>query len=141
MNENALSPDLQARLEIRESSGDLIQAYATDPAKGESRLSLEPGMNEVRWALQYPSAETFEGMVLWSGGTSGPVAVPGTYSAELVVGEQTMKIDFEVIADPSSSALGRGLPAAVRFSHRSPGQADRNPPSDQADTFGSRPNQ
>ncbi|MEL6106134.1 MAG: glycosyl hydrolase [Planctomycetota bacterium] len=109
VNENTLSPDLSARLEIRDSGGDLIQAYVTKPKEGkleegEKSLSLEPGMNEVRWSLQYPSAETFKGMVLWSGGTSGPVAVPGSYSAELSIGEQTMTMDFEVVADPNASA-------------------------------------
>ena len=104
VNENTLSPDLKARLEIHESGGDLIQAYATKPEEGESRLSLEPGMNEVRWSLQYPSAETFSGMVLWSGGTSGPTAVPGKYVAKLSLGEQSMEMEFEVVADPNASA-------------------------------------
>jgi len=43
-------------------------------------------MNKVVWNLTYPGAETFSGLVLWGGGTSGPVAIPGTYKIEMSVG-------------------------------------------------------
>ncbi|MEO1523792.1 MAG: glycosyl hydrolase [Planctomycetota bacterium] len=103
VNENTVSSDVKARLEILDSTGSLVEAYATKPEDDEKKLSIEPGMNEVRWSLQYPSAETFKGMVLWSGGTSGPTAVPGTYTAALSLGEQSMEIEFEVVADPNAT--------------------------------------
>ncbi|MCR9200175.1 MAG: hypothetical protein NXI04_16190 [Planctomycetaceae bacterium] len=107
INDNVLSPDLTARLELHDASGKLIQAFATKPEDGENPLELEPGLNEVRWSLRYPDAETFPGMVLWSGGTSGPVAVPGSYSAHLTVGQDTQTINFDIVPDPNATATSK----------------------------------
>ncbi|MEL6898086.1 MAG: glycosyl hydrolase, partial [Planctomycetota bacterium] len=54
VNENTLTPDLKARLEIHDSDGNLIQAYATKPDSDadERTLPLQPGMNNVRWSLR-----------------------------------------------------------------------------------------
>ena len=41
------------------------------------------GLNRFTWDMRYSPAKTFEGMVLWSGNTQGPEAVPGTYQVRL----------------------------------------------------------
>ena len=95
----------EASLEIKTSSGDLVKRYASKPDedKDESKLTLEPGMNTVAWNTQYAGAETFEGLVLWTGGTQGPMALPGKYQATLVVGEESQSIEFEIKKDPRLS--------------------------------------
>jgi hypothetical protein len=67
-------------------------------------LELETGLNEVRWNLRYPNAKTFPGMVLWGGGTQGPTAVPGTYTANLKIGDEEFTTEFEIQKDPRSQS-------------------------------------
>ena len=58
------------------------------------------GLNRFTWDMRYPGAKTFEGMVLWSGNTQGPVAVPGTYQVRLTANGKTMTQQFELEKDP-----------------------------------------
>lgn len=125
------------RLEIMDSEGNVIQAFSTraDREKKERSLRISPGMNELRWDMRYPGAETFDGMVLWGGGTGGPMAVPGTYKVRLTQakssGSDSAKSDgsaaepeqiafqvereFEVLKDPRSSASQEDLQAQFEF--------------------------
>ena len=83
---------VSTRIEILDSRGKLVQAFSTKPSSKEKEqaLKLDEGMNELRWNMRYPGAETFEGMVLWGGGTQGPQAVPGEYKVRLI---QTKPMD------------------------------------------------
>jgi hypothetical protein len=47
------------------------------------RVPNRPGLNQFTWNLRYPDASSFDGMILWAGGTAGPVAPPGTYAVRL----------------------------------------------------------
>ena len=72
---------------------------------GSSSLLLsETGLVTASWNLRYEGAESFPGMILWSGGTTGPIAVPGTYTARFTLGDQTQEVPFEVRKDPRSRA-------------------------------------
>jgi len=96
-------PDkLDASLEIKDVSGNIIKRYATKPdkEKDEDKLTVESGMNSVSWNTRHAGAETFDGMILWAGGTQGPSAIPGTYHATLNMGDESQTIDFEIKKDP-----------------------------------------
>src|SRR4029453_3585754 len=56
------------------------------------------------WDLRHPEATKFKGLILWGGGTDGPVAVPGTYTAVLTAGGQSSREAFEVGKDPRTAA-------------------------------------
>ena len=73
------------QLDILDSNGKSVRTFATKPDKSSQQmpLKLKAGMNELRWDMRYPGAETFDGMVLWGGGTGGPKAVPDSYRARL----------------------------------------------------------
>ena len=58
------------------------------------------GLNRFSWDLRYAPSKTFEGMVLWSGNTQGPIAVPGTYQVRLTANGKTLTEKFEVEKDP-----------------------------------------
>jgi hypothetical protein len=58
------------------------------------------GLNRFTWDMRYPPAKTFEGMVLWSGNTQGPVAVPGTYSVRLTADGKSYTEKLVVEKDP-----------------------------------------
>jgi photosystem II stability/assembly factor-like uncharacterized protein len=93
-------------IEISDPSGQLIHRWSTEPAPGsrERKLDVSAGMNRLDWDLRHPGAETFPGNVLWGGGTQGPRAVPGMYQARLIVGDQTLTMDFEIQKDPRCAA-------------------------------------
>lgn len=77
--------ELVTKLEILDSQDSVLSVFSSKPEKEakENPLKLKPGLNTVRWDMRYPGAESFEGMVLWGGGLSGPLAVPGVYRARL----------------------------------------------------------
>ncbi|MEX2271639.1 MAG: hypothetical protein WD690_09220 [Vicinamibacterales bacterium] len=52
---------------------------------GPATASMAAGFNRATWNLNYPSAVTFPGMILWGATTNGPPALPGTYQVRLTV--------------------------------------------------------
>jgi photosystem II stability/assembly factor-like uncharacterized protein len=68
--------------------------------RGPARVPAEKGLNRFAWDLRYADATTFPGMILWSGNTSGPQAIPGSYQIKLMIGGKTMTESFEVRKDP-----------------------------------------
>ena len=88
------SDKVKTLLKIRDSEGELVQTFSTSPdkEKKEQAMKVDEGLNQIRWNMRYAGAETFDGMVLWGGGTGGPLAVPGTYQVTLV---QTKASDLD----------------------------------------------
>jgi hypothetical protein len=126
------------RLEVRDSNEQIVTVFSTKPDRdaGEKSLSLNPGLNRIDWDMRYPGAKSFEGMVLWGGGLSGPLAVPGEYTVSLVHqletsedvdgGELTsagddsknrfeQQVSFEIKKDPRSSATREDLQVQFEF--------------------------
>ena len=64
------------------------------------RLPTEAGLNRFVWDLRYPEAARFPGLIMWSGNTTGPRAVPGTYQVKLTVDGKTITQSFEIKKDP-----------------------------------------
>ena len=85
------------------------------PEKGQSKLELKAGWNRLAWNLRYPAAETFEGIVLWGGGTGGPEAAPGPYKFEFAVGELAASVPLLIRRDPRSSASDEDLAKQFEF--------------------------
>ncbi len=107
-------PKGDVEIEILEASGKSVRKFssrATEaPAGGggrfggaPARVSADKGLNRFNWDLRYPQATTFPGMILWSGNTSGPRAVPGNYQVKLTVDGKTLSETFEVRKDPRIS--------------------------------------
>jgi hypothetical protein len=82
----------------KKPSGDSSAEAGASAAKG--LLPAKAGLNRFAWDLRHPEATSFEGMILWGGGTDGPVALPGTYQARLTAGGKTMTESFEVRKNP-----------------------------------------
>jgi len=62
------------------------------------------GLQRFNWDLQYQPVTTFQGMVLWGATTSGPTALPGTYTARLTVDGRAQTQSFTVKKHPWHSA-------------------------------------
>jgi photosystem II stability/assembly factor-like uncharacterized protein len=73
------------------------------------------GHNRFAWDLRGADAKKFPGMILWSGGTTGMRVLPGTYTAKLTVGDQSVTAPFEVRQDPRSSASAADVKAQFEF--------------------------
>ncbi len=94
--------DAKISLEVLGRDGKVIRTFVPKPEKEKQQLELkvDTGFNSARWNLKHPDAETFEGIVLWGGGTQGPSALPGKYKARLTIGDHTHDVNFEVLKDP-----------------------------------------
>jgi hypothetical protein len=65
--------------------------------------------------MRYEDAETFPGLIMWSGSTRGPRAVPGLYQARLIVDGDSLTVPFEIKQDPRSSSALADLQAQFDF--------------------------
>ncbi len=84
-------------------------AAQTSPKKAPW-VSTEPGLQRIVWDLRA------DGPVRWNGGKSflkgprfGPLVPPGTYTATLTIGDQTMNQKIEVVNDPASTGTLAGI--------------------------------
>ncbi len=123
-------------LEFLAPDGTLIKKYENDgtppprPAAGQGggpggfgggaapapRPSNAVGMNLFTWDMRYPDAVTFPGMILWAGGTRGPIAPAGTYSVRLTVGSNAPQTaTFKLLNDPRTDATAADLVAQFEF--------------------------
>jgi len=111
------------------SGGEPIWTWTRKPAKPDDEedepgpndppdtalLEAEKGLNRFTWNLRYPGMERFDKLIMWSDMRQGPKAVPGTYRAELTVGEQSRAVEFGIIADPRSSSTTADYQAQFDF--------------------------
>jgi hypothetical protein len=79
------------------------------------RVSNRSGLNTFSWNMRYPDASTFQNIIMWAGGTQGPVAPPGTYSVRMKVGGVTQTESFKVVKDPRSKATQADLENQFTF--------------------------
>jgi hypothetical protein len=111
-------PKGDVTIEILEASGKSVKKFSSrapeTPAPGTgggeegggrfrggpTRVPAEKGLNRFAWDLRYQDAARFPGLILWTGNTSGPQAVPGSYQVKLTVDGKTMTETFEVRKDP-----------------------------------------
>jgi photosystem II stability/assembly factor-like uncharacterized protein len=104
-------------LEARDGSGRLLRKLSSKPKEQEpnpmaeffggeapsEQLPAKAGLNRFAWNLRAEEASKFKGMILWGGGTDGPVVVPGAYELKLTVGGKSFTAPLEVRKDPRAS--------------------------------------
>ncbi|NUR20441.1 MAG: glycosyl hydrolase, partial [Gemmatimonadaceae bacterium] len=74
------------------------------------------GLNSFNWNLRYPDASSFDDMIMWAGGTQGPVAAPGTYLVRMKVDGTEVGTDTIVVKkDPRSKATQADLREQFAF--------------------------
>lgn len=103
------------KVSFADPSGRTVKTYSTQPEKGEERWEPASGIQRLAWNLRYEDAETFEGMILWGGGTQGPRAAPGTYHVTIHRGEETQQIPLVLRGDPRLAASEEDLQAQFEF--------------------------
>jgi hypothetical protein len=88
----------------REQMSDDDKAYYSGPW-----ITRKPGINRFVWDLRYEGATKVVGNKLSASASLGPLVVPGTYEARLIItepeeGSRTLSAKFEVRNDPRSGA-------------------------------------
>jgi len=97
--EAAESLDETVTVRITDASGALVKEFDDDDAG--------PGFNRAIWDLRWAGAEPVPGEQTGGGfffGNSGPPAVPGTYTATLIVGDDERSTTFQLRGDPNVDA-------------------------------------
>jgi hypothetical protein len=67
---------------------------------GPPTTTMASGLNRANWNLDYASAVTFPGMILWGATTNGPSALPGTYQVRMSVDGKTQTQSFAIKKNP-----------------------------------------
>ena len=96
-------------LRILEEDGTTIKTYDSES------LDLVAGTHTFRWNTRYEDAESFEGLIMWSGSVQGPRAAPGNYRARLVANGDSVEVPFEIKMDPRASSTQQDLLAQFEF--------------------------
>ena len=81
-------------------SGEESSEFVGRRGGGAARVMTEGGLNRFVWDMRYEEATRFPGLILWSGETRGPRAVPGTYQVKLTADGRTHTQTFEIKKDP-----------------------------------------
>jgi photosystem II stability/assembly factor-like uncharacterized protein len=112
----------KVRLDILSMDDKLIRSFSTGYKDTElkkntqlGKLSIKKGLNRFAWDMRYANAQGFDGMILWSRGTRGPLAIPNKYKAKLVMGSDSSIVEFDIIKDPRNSSSQEDLVAQFDF--------------------------
>ena len=114
-------------IEILDAGGKLIQRFdgkAEAPKKDGAGdddeedgppkppiAAMKPGMNRFTWPMRHPGYVSFEGMIFWAAGNRGVLALPGNYTARLIVDGKAQDQRFSIAADPRVAASPADLQA------------------------------
>ncbi len=91
----------KATISVLDKNKKLIKSFTTD---GKEKIEIANGLNQFAWDLQYPPAESAEGMILWNGTPGAITAPPGMYYVKFMIGADSSEIPFELKSDPTYTA-------------------------------------
>jgi len=112
---DTLQKDEMMSIEILEENGTLIQRYASNHEQKNKKFTPKKGFNSFVWDMRYPDAVSFDGIILYSSNTKGPLAVPGTYKVRMETKHGVQEQEFEIKMDPRSESTIEDLQAQFDF--------------------------
>ncbi len=94
----------EATLTFLDANGTEIRTFSSDiPEKKEDRdglyITAKAGMNEFQWPMTWPDGPKMVD-TQFHGRPGGPLALPGTYSVRLDVGDWSQTQSFNLVKDP-----------------------------------------
>lgn len=99
------APEGEVTLEFLDADGEVVRSFSGTAEEDDDDggfgggLSVEAGMNRFTWGLTTEGVDDVDDAVTW-GYTGGATVVPGTYTARLVAGGDTLTRSFAVRPDP-----------------------------------------
>ncbi len=110
-----LDDSTKVRLRFETKDSLVIREFVRGAKEKENQLEVKEGSNVFVWNLNYPTAEKFEGMVLWWANLNGPAVVPGIYRIVLSVDGQEVSKQAVIKKDPRSPTSQSGYLAQFDF--------------------------
>lgn len=101
-NLNKYNEKDEVSLTYYDQKGDTIKTFSTKTKK--DKLSVKKGANKFVWNMIYQGAESFAGLIMWSGSLRGPRAIPGDYKVSLNVNGESVSQSFKIISDPRAES-------------------------------------
>jgi photosystem II stability/assembly factor-like uncharacterized protein len=99
-------PEAEVKLSILDADGQVVREYSSASAQ-PPRLPVRPGANRFVWDLRYDGPTPLEDRpnldplrVQAEATNTAPRALPGSYRAQLTVGDKTYSQVFAVLPDP-----------------------------------------
>jgi hypothetical protein len=113
-------------IEIKDAQGRLVRTLSSEARPRvdaddneedpKPELKLEPGLQRPVWDLRWEGAERIKGAKIdWGDPSTGPMAVPGTYTITLNVDGKTATTPLVVKPDPRSRVSQADLEAQLAF--------------------------
>lgn len=100
-------------IDIMDKQGKKIKTFST--SSKEDKIEISTGFNQFEWDMNYPVAETVEGLILWNGFVRGPKAAPGNYTAKFKTGKDSTVVPFRILPDPNYKATEAEYDEQVSF--------------------------
>jgi photosystem II stability/assembly factor-like uncharacterized protein len=114
LSEEAAKDTLPFTLTVSKDGED-IRSWSTDSKDRQAKLEVKDGGQTINWNLRYPDGVKVDGMILWSAGAGGPMAMPGNYTVSLKKGNNVQTREFMVKADPRVTASQEDMAAQFQF--------------------------
>ena len=94
-------PKDEVKLVFLNRDGEIIRSFSSNSKKkSEPKIPVEKGTNCFIWDMRYPDAHEVKGAIFWAGSIRGPIAPPGDYSVQLIIGDKKYIQPFKIIKDP-----------------------------------------
>lgn len=100
---------------VFDKQGKAIKTFSKNAKAVTDKIDFNSGMNQFVWDMNYPPAETVEGLILWNGRISTARAAPGKYSARFRYGKDSVDVPFVIKADPNYKMTEADYDAQVGF--------------------------
>lgn len=90
---------LDVSIQIMDKKGKTLRSYSEKAEEKPNQLKVKPGLNKFIWNLKKESYDNVKGVMTF-GGTNGTTIIPGEYSVQYKIGNDSTIIPFELADDP-----------------------------------------
>ncbi|NKB86998.1 MAG: glycosyl hydrolase [Acidobacteria bacterium] len=94
------SDKVEVKLEVLDAAGNVVRSWISDGSSNYDRLDTGTGMHRQMWDLRHTRPDILSDGNIYLGYAGGPAAVPGEYTARLIVGETTHEQPITLRPDP-----------------------------------------
>ncbi len=102
-------------LRFLSQEGEVLRTFSSHkPTAGNSWMP-KAGAGRFVWDLRTYGVDTISNMIVWFSMQQGPQVLPGTYTIEMIVDQDTMRQPLSLIQDPRTSATAEDLQARYDF--------------------------
>ncbi|MEY3432444.1 MAG: hypothetical protein RL131_380, partial [Bacteroidota bacterium] len=108
-----VSDSTSASVAIFDQSGNLINRYSS--SSKTNAVKLNKGANQFIWNMLYPETEKLDDLILWNGVPGNILAIPGSYTAVVRVGVDSVKLAFTILPDPNYACSPADYASQLNF--------------------------